>query len=187
VIHIADFPEIVVEIKREGCCLSLPPTNGFFCSFDKTPPKTKELLLQLLFQYSQKRSFSFPIPLGTPFQMKVWQELSKIPFGQSLNYRKVATQLGMQNGARAVGGACGRNPMPLFIPCHRVIAANGGIGGFSYALEVKKRLLIFERIACLKSHPFRDDCKTRFESQSGGSRQAIPGVVQKSDYVQEAP
>lgn len=83
---------------------------------------------------------------GTPFQQKVWQAISRIPPGQTLTYTELAQQVG--SGARAVANACGANPIPLFIPCHRVVAANG-LGGFmkgrkSDSLNIKRWLLDHE-------------------------------------------
>ncbi len=76
----------------------------------------------------------------TPFQMKVWKEIQKIPSGRTMPYGKVAIMAGCPGGARAIGQAMHRNPLPLIFPCHRVVAANGP-GGFSGGLELKKYLL----------------------------------------------
>ena len=96
-------------------------------------------------------SFKVPVePQGTPFQMRVWQGLSRIPSGQPMTYGALAKQLG--TSARAIGQACGSNPVPILIPCHRVVAANG-LGGFMHAsagapLDVKNWLLTHEAGAC---------------------------------------
>lgn len=91
-----------------------------------------------------------PIPVdirsGTAFQQRVWQELGRIPFGQTRSYRQVADRIGKPTAARAVGQACGRNPIPIIIPCHRVLAANGKLGGFSGGPQVKEALLALERL-----------------------------------------
>lgn len=93
---------------------------------------------------------ALPLALaGTPFQQKVWQTISRIPSGQTLTYTELAQQVG--SGARAVANACGANPIPLFIPCHRVVAANG-LGGFMKgrkldSLNIKRWLLDHERKA----------------------------------------
>ncbi len=76
--------------------------------------------------------------------MLVWEALVSIPFGQRLTYLDLAKSIGKAGAARAAGSACGRNPMPLLIPCHRVIRAGGSLGGFSMGVEIKKRLLAFE-------------------------------------------
>lgn len=86
---------------------------------------------------------------GTPFQQAVWQAIRRIPPGQTLTYTELAQQVG--SGARAVANACGANPVPLFVPCHRVVAANG-LGGFmkgrkSNSLDIKRWLLAHERNA----------------------------------------
>jgi len=77
---------------------------------------------------------------GTSFQLRVWQELRKIPYGETITYRELARRLGNPKASRAVGQACGANPVPLIIPCHRVIAADGSLGGYSSGLERKRWL-----------------------------------------------
>ena len=81
-------------------------------------------------------------PGGTAFQQAVWQELRKIPYGETESYGAVAARLG--SSARAVGSAVGRNPISLIIPCHRVLAADGGLTGYAGGLENKKKLLRLE-------------------------------------------
>jgi len=85
------------------------------------------------------------IPRGTEFQMAVWSELKKIPQGQTRTYGQIATAIGRPKAARAVGSACGKNPVPVFIPCHRAVASNG-LGGFSGGLPWKKLLLELENV-----------------------------------------
>lgn len=86
---------------------------------------------------------------GTPFQQSVWQEMLKIPMGQTLTYGEIAENLNNPGAVRAVGMACGANPIPVIIPCHRVLAAGGKIGGFSSGLEWKYQLLKIEGLAFL--------------------------------------
>jgi O-6-methylguanine DNA methyltransferase len=86
------------------------------------------------------------ISSGTPFQQKVWRTLWEIPYGTVISYRDLARKVGCLQGFRAVGHANGQNPLPLLIPCHRVIAANGGIGGYSCGVTIKKKLLEWEGI-----------------------------------------
>jgi methylated-DNA-[protein]-cysteine S-methyltransferase len=83
-------------------------------------------------------------PQGTPFQRRVWQELQKIPRGQAISYKELAARVGNPRASRAVGQANGRNPIPLIIPCHRVIAADGTLGGYSSGLDRKRWLLRHE-------------------------------------------
>lgn len=98
--------------------------SGFFQSLEKTFP-------------------NIGIPAGTEFQRAVWKAMRKIPRGQTLTYGDLAAAIGRPNAVRAVGTACGANPLPLFIPCHRVVAKNG-LGGFGSGLPWKKLLLSME-------------------------------------------
>ncbi|MDO8527542.1 MAG: methylated-DNA--[protein]-cysteine S-methyltransferase [Deltaproteobacteria bacterium] len=82
---------------------------------------------------------------GTAFQRKVWTALLKIPFGEVRSYQWVARHIKNPKAVRAVGGACGANPLSLLIPCHRVIASDGKIGGFSSGLNWKRKLISFEK------------------------------------------
>jgi AraC family transcriptional regulator of adaptative response/methylated-DNA-[protein]-cysteine methyltransferase len=78
---------------------------------------------------------------GTEFQLEVWKELRKIPYGEVRSYSDIAEALGDKNKARAVANACGSNPVPFIIPCHRVIRGDGSLGGYYYGRRLKKRLL----------------------------------------------
>ncbi len=81
---------------------------------------------------------------GTEFRVKVWEELAKIPFGSTISYSELAALAGNPGAARAVGSAMANNPIPILVPCHRVLHADGGLGGFGGGLDVKKWLLNFE-------------------------------------------
>jgi methylated-DNA-[protein]-cysteine S-methyltransferase len=83
---------------------------------------------------------------GTGFQRRVWEALSQVPFGSKTTYKALAQSLNMPLGARAVGGALGANPIPIIIPCHRVVAADGSLGGFSSGLTNKRLLLAHEQV-----------------------------------------
>ena len=83
---------------------------------------------------------------GTEFQQRVWEEMLWIPCGETRSYGEVAKGICKPKAVRAVGGACGANPIPLLIPCHRVLAANNKIGGFGGGLDWKRRLLATERV-----------------------------------------
>ena len=94
----------------------------------------------------RRTEFSVPLDLrGTPFQLRVWNALRRIPFGRTAGYAEVATSIGRPTATRAVANACGRNPIIIVVPCHRVIATDGSLGGFSSGLDLKRRLLGLER------------------------------------------
>ncbi|NDV25206.1 methylated-DNA--[protein]-cysteine S-methyltransferase [Desulfovibrio sp. JC010] len=84
-------------------------------------------------------------PQGSDFQKKVWSELCRIPCGETRSYKEVAAALGNEKASRAVGTANGKNPIPLIIPCHRVIAANGSLAGFAHGTRIKQQLLEHEK------------------------------------------
>lgn len=107
----------------------------------------REPLKQLQEYFSgDRRQFTCAIDLqGTPFQLKVWQALQAIPFGQTTSYEEVAVKVGNIKSVRAVGQANGKNPVAIIIPCHRVIRKSGNIGGYSGGLEIKKFLLDWEQ------------------------------------------
>jgi len=83
------------------------------------------------------------IDAGSAFQQRVWHHISAIPYGETITYQRLAALAGSPKGARAAGTACGANPLPIIIPCHRVVAGNG-IGGFGGGVAVKKSLLALE-------------------------------------------
>lgn len=84
-------------------------------------------------------------PEGTPFRAAVWEAMCEIPYGETLSYGGLAARVGQPGATQAVGSACGANPIPLIIPCHRVLAAGGKIGGFSGGVDRKRWLLDLER------------------------------------------
>lgn len=92
-----------------------------------------------------RRSFSLPLaPAGTVFERAVWQRIAAIPYGNTMTYGALAAELGMPKGARAVGGACARNPLLIVVPCHRVIAGTGKLTGFAAGMDMKRALLSLE-------------------------------------------
>jgi methylated-DNA-[protein]-cysteine S-methyltransferase len=100
----------------------------------------------------RRREFDLDLaPVGTPFQLRVWQCLRQIPYGETISYAELAKWSGNPKAARAVGSANGRNPLSIVVPCHRVIAADGTLGGFGggsgVGLDVKQALLAVERSA----------------------------------------
>ena len=93
----------------------------------------------------QRRAFDLPLaPRGTEFQRAVWSALATIPFGELRSYSDIARDIGRPRAVRAVGAANGRNPLPIIVPCHRVIGSNGTLTGFAGGLEAKRRLLQLE-------------------------------------------
>jgi len=92
------------------------------------------------------REFHLPLDMaGTEFQIRVWRELEKIPYGETRSYSAIAQAIGRPAAVRAVGAANGANPLPIVVPCHRVIGANGKLVGYGGGLPLKKRLLALER------------------------------------------
>ena len=91
-------------------------------------------------------NFNLPLtPGGTPFQMEVWHRLRDIPYGQTISYGELARRIGNPKASRAVGLANGSNPIPIVIPCHRVIGSNGKLTGYGGGLPIKEKLLALER------------------------------------------
>ncbi len=107
-----------------------------------------------LAEYFDGERLDFDLPLepeGTPFQLSVWQVLHTIPYGETISYGEQARRLGDAKKARAVGGANGRNPLPIVVPCHRVIGASGALTGFGGGVPIKESLLLLERevVSCV--------------------------------------
>ena len=115
--------------------------------FVKKDTDALALTRQQLSEYFKANRLKFELPLnliGTNFQQKVWQGLSRISFGQTLSYQQLAAQLSMPNAARAVANANAANALSIIIPCHRVINANGALGGYAGGLLAKESLLAHE-------------------------------------------
>jgi len=141
----------VIQITQQGdaitsiCLTEASLTQQTQAHFPQTP--LLERAAQELSEYflGARRNFTFPLaPVGTPFQKRVWQTLLHIPCGQTCSYSELAQRIGNPRAWRAVGSAVGKNPILIAIPCHRVIAANGGIGGYREGLSVKRWLLKHE-------------------------------------------
>ena len=128
----------LVEIRFDG-----PPPEGL-----RDPNCCVHAAAQLREYFAgRRRDFDLPLaPVGTEFQLRVWTALRAIPYGAVRNYGDIARAIGQPKASRAVGQANGRNPLPIVIPCHRVIAGDGTIGGFSSGLGVKHRLLALEGV-----------------------------------------
>ncbi len=142
-LYFTDRGRTALEFAGEGSSLA--------SEHDSPPPHVQPLIeaaKQQLTAYFQGIPTDFADltldPQGTPFQRRVWQELQRIPRGQAISYKELAHRVGNPKASRAVGQANGRNPIPLIIPCHRVIAADGSLGGFSSGLDRKRWLLRHE-------------------------------------------
>ena len=110
---------------------------------DSFQKKIKKELLEYF--EGKRRKFGIPLEVeGTEFQKKVWVEMAKIPFGETMSYGELAEKIGCPKGARAVGLACNKNKIPIIIPCHRVVGKNGNLTGFAGGLDVKAQLLKLE-------------------------------------------
>lgn len=117
-------------------------------SIDADAKVLVETITQLKeYQAGQRQVFDMPIALytGTPFQQKVWQALRQIPYGQTISYAQLANHIGQPTACRAVANANGKNPISLIIPCHRVIASDGKLGGYTGGIEIKQTLLDIEQ------------------------------------------
>jgi len=112
-----------------------------------TSVRLEEARRQLLGYLEGKRdTFTVPLDLsrGTPFQRRVWRVLQKVPYGKLRSYQWIASRVGGRHYARAVGSAVGANPLPVVIPCHRIVAQDASLGGFSCGLPMKRKLLTLE-------------------------------------------
>ncbi len=120
--------------------------NGAPTDSKKIPEELNNAVIQLQEYFEGKRkNFSLKlIPKGTDFQQKVWKELQKIPFGKTVSYQQIASQLGNPKVIRAAASANGKNPISIIIPCHRVIGSDGSLTGYAGGLHRKKWLLELE-------------------------------------------
>jgi O-6-methylguanine DNA methyltransferase len=107
--------------------------------------EAQEAVLKYLTDGARIPDLPLDLTKGTLFQMKVWQALRDIPYGETLSYSEVSRTIGRPGSARAVGAACGANPVAIIVPCHRVVSANGRLGGYSAGLQIKRTLLDIER------------------------------------------
>lgn len=143
-------PPICVQIECSSSILSkvtLAKSSSFACILSHDCDlDTSQVIIKWLTQYSHRKDpclLSLTLPKLSLFHQKVLIHLQDLPFAQLVTYGNLASAIGHPKAARAVGSACKNNPFPLFIPCHRVVAA-GGIGGFAYDLSIKQALLQFE-------------------------------------------
>lgn len=121
-------------------------TNSF-TEISDDDEKNQNIFTQLEEYFLRKRkNFEVKLDLnGTEFQIKVWNKLLGIPYGETISYRDLANLVNNPKAVRAVGTANGQNPVPIIIPCHRVLRNNGNLGGYAFGIELKKELLNLER------------------------------------------
>ena len=132
-----------IHFERPGALWTVEP--GWEPGPDRFGDATRQLELYFL---GRLRAFDLALaPEGTPFQLRVWDALTQIPYGETRSYLDVAEGLGAGKAVRAVGAANGRNPIPIVIPCHRVIGSNGSLTGYGGGIETKARLLALEGAA----------------------------------------
>lgn len=129
----------------------LPNTGA--AAMGSSPGRAPEVLrtaARQLEEYFAKTRVRFSVPLapmGTPFQVSVWSALGDIPYGETVTYGELAAAVGRPGAFRAVGQANGANPLPIVLPCHRVLASGGRIGGYGGGLAMKRTLLALEGVA----------------------------------------
>jgi AraC family transcriptional regulator of adaptative response/methylated-DNA-[protein]-cysteine methyltransferase len=146
------FGECCITFSTDGiCALTFPEDHeSAFYDLDRRFPETDfrqddekaARLVRLIFDNGQKPTLN---PIGTEFQLSVWRALQRIPAGKTTTYALIAEAIGRPKAVRAVGTAIGTNPIGFLIPCHRVIRTDGGLGGFRWGLECKKKMLEWER------------------------------------------
>ena len=122
--------------------------NSFQCACFKNPDFFENVIKQLSLYFTgdlEKFDCQLDLRQGTPFQQKVWRQLTGISYGKTISYRTLAEGIGQPRAFRAVGNANGKNPLPLIVPCHRVIQGNGSLGGYTGGLHIKRFLLDLEK------------------------------------------
>ena len=138
---------VIIEDKGKIVEIDIAKNN----KLDNIEEKDTELLLQTekqLKEYFEGKRFDFEIPLnpiGTEFMQSVWKALEQIPYGETRTYKEIADAVGNPKASRAVGMANHRNPIPIIIPCHRVIGSNNKLVGYGLGLDMKQYLLELER------------------------------------------
>jgi methylated-DNA-[protein]-cysteine S-methyltransferase len=151
--HQIESPVGNLLLAGDGTSLELihfqsgPHARNAAAEWVRNPRPFEPAVAQLLEYFAgERREFDLPLaPQGTDFQRSVWTALRKIPYGETLSYGELARRIGNPNASRAVGLANGANPLPIVVPCHRVIGADGSLTGFGGGLDIKRKLLALER------------------------------------------
>lgn len=132
--------------SRQRALDMLPNNPPTACS----PPQLEDLAIRIAGYFDGRRqdfSDALDLTAATPFQRRVWLAARLIPYGETRSYRQLAVSIGQPGAARAVGQALARNPLAIIVPCHRVLKADGGLGGFGGGAEMKRHLLSLEAAA----------------------------------------
>ncbi len=151
-----------IQFPRKG--KAQPPEEGWLR--DARP--FRELTRQLDEYFAgERRTFDLTLaPEGTPFQLTTWRALIDIPYGSTTSYGELARRLWRPGASRAVGAANGKNPLPIVVPCHRVIGTDGSLTGFGGGLPVKRTLLALEGVDCGREQPALLDIRRSARSVS---------------------
>ena len=139
-----DSPLGAITVEADDCFVT---AVRFMCSSEQNPNAVTALAVKELIEYFNGKRKSFTVRCnfgGTPFQNKVWSALCDIPYGETASYSDIAKAVGSPNACRAVGSANNKNPIPIIVPCHRVIGKNGSLIGYAGGIEIKKKLLQIE-------------------------------------------
>jgi AraC family transcriptional regulator of adaptative response/methylated-DNA-[protein]-cysteine methyltransferase len=150
--HSTPFGECCIAFSNDGIFALTFPENreSAYADLDQRFPETNfrqndekaSRLVRQIFEMGEKPRIH---PIGTEFQLSIWNALQQVPKGQTCTYAEIAENIGRPKAVRAVGTAIGANPIAFLIPCHRVIRTDGSLGGFRWGVECKKRMLEWEK------------------------------------------
>jgi O-6-methylguanine DNA methyltransferase len=144
-LHFLGLSDSPSEASRSILTQAFPEATITKCHHNPLLCEVERAILKYFHDHHPLASFPLDLRTGTSFQHQVWMALCNIPFGETRSYLQIALALGKPRSCRAVGQACGKNPIPILIPCHRVISADRRLGGFSSGLHIKKALLGIEQ------------------------------------------
>lgn len=139
---------IIVENEDRISKIETVKTNMEYSKGEKVETQLIKKAYEQITEYLEGKRKEFTLPLlikGTTFQEKVWNELLKIPYGETKTYVEIAKKIGKEKASRAVGGACHNNPIMIVVPCHRVIGSNKKLVGYAGGLDIKEMLLKLEQ------------------------------------------
>ncbi len=137
-----------ITLESDGSALVRVVPGDVALAGARTPDAITNAAATQLQEYfaGRRRIFDLPLnPRGTAFQQEVWHALEQIPYGETRTYSEVAAEIGHPGAARAVGSANRVNPLPIIVPCHRVVPASGGVGDYAFGTRMKETLLSLER------------------------------------------